>query len=484
MLTMTETPETLFIGGQRRPATGGGRIEVRDPATGEVFTHISAGTAEDVDAAIRNARASADAGWAAMDPLLRGRLLIRLAVLIEANREDLAEIEMRDVGKPLKQARADVDACARYFDFYGTAADKLSGETIPFRPGYTVLTLREPWGVTGHIIPWNYPMQIMGRTVAAALAAGNACVVKPAEDASLSTLRIAELAIEAGLPPGAFNVVTGYGAEAGAALAGHRDINHVSFTGSTGSGAAVQQAAARNNVSVTMELGGKSPQIVFADADLDAAVPFIVGAIVQNAGQTCSAGSRLLVERPVYDALVAKLTPKFEALVTGPGCDDADCGPLINARQMQRVLAMVDQAKRQGVRVLAEGRMASNAPAGGFYVTPKLLGGAGANSPIAQDEIFGPVLVVLPFDGEEEAVAIANGTDYGLVAGVWTRDGARQMRMAQRLKCGQVFINNYGAAGGVELPFGGYKRSGFGREKGIEGLKSFTVLKTVALRHG
>ena len=484
MSQSVESPDTILIGGARRPAASGASIAVRDPGTGDVFTLISAGGVEDIDAAVKDARRASDAGWAMSDPLLRGRLLIRLAELILAHKEDLAAMECQDVGKPLKQARADVDACARYFDFYGTAADKVHGETIPYRPGFTVLTVREPWGVTGHIIPWNYPMQIMGRTVAAALAAGNACVVKPAEDASLSTLRIAELALEAGLPPGVFNVVTGYGHEAGAALSAHRDINHISFTGSPGSGAQVQQAAARNNVSVTMELGGKSPQIVFADADLDAAAPVVLAAIVQNAGQTCSAGSRLLVERPVYDALLERLVPMFDALVVGPGKDDFDCGPVINARQQQRIKAMLEQAEQQGARVLAQGRMATNAPSGGYYILPTLLGGAGINSPVAQDEIFGPVLVVLPFDGEEEAVTLANGTDYGLVAGVWTRDGARQMRLAQRLRCGQVFINNYGAGGGVELPFGGYKRSGFGREKGIEGLKSFSVTKTIALRHG
>jgi aldehyde dehydrogenase (NAD+) len=311
MLKMTETPATLWIGGARRAAASGGRIEVRDPATGEVFTYISAGGAGDVDAAIRDARACADAGWAVMDPLLRGRLLIRLGALIEANREELAAIESRDVGKPMKQARADVDACARYFEFYGTAADKLHGETIPYRPGYTVMVVREPWGVTGHIIPWNYPMQIMGRTVGRRWRRA-----MPAWSSRRRMPRCRSCASpnwrwRPGLPPGAFNVVTGYGAEAGAALAGHPDIDHISFTGSPGTGAAVQQAAARNNVSVTMELGGKSPQIVFADADLDAAVP-------THRRRHCAERRADLLRRLApaggalrgYDALIARLIPK------------------------------------------------------------------------------------------------------------------------------------------------------------------------------
>lgn len=476
-------PRTHLIDGLRQPSVSGETIAVLDPGTGEPFAAISAGGSAEIDAAVRAARGASQA-WAEMDPLTRGRLLIRLGALIDTHREALAVIESRDTGKPLKQARSDIEFCARYFDFYGTAADKLHGETIPFRPGYTVMALREPWGVTGHIIPWNYPAQIMGRSVGAALAAGNACMVKPAEDASLSTLRIAELALEAGLPAGVFNVVTGYGHEAGAALAAHPGIDHISFTGSPGTGGAVQAAAAKNNVSVTMELGGKSPQIVFEDADIEAALPFLVNAIVQNAGQTCSAGSRLLIQASIWDQVVAQLAPLFAALEVGHGTSDAAVGPLINARQQARVEGMVRKAISDGAPVLAEGRMAKDAPAGGFYVTPKLLGPVAADHPIAQEEIFGPVLVAMPFTDEADAVRLANGTAYGLVAGVWTRDGARQMRMVRKLKCGQVFLNNFGAAGGVELPFGGAGRSGFGREKGIEGLKSFTVIKTAAFRHG
>ena len=481
---VTAEPNTILIDGMRGGARSGRLIPVVDAATGEVFAALSAGCAAEIDAAVTSARAASEGGWATSDPLVRGRLLIRLSELILAHKDELARIEARDVGKPLKQALADIDSCARYFEFYGTAADKLHGETIPYRPGFTVIVTREPWGVTGHIIPWTYPVQIMGRSVGAALAAGNACVVKPAEDASLSIVRIGELALEAGLPPGVFNVVTGYGAEAGAALAAHPGIDHISFTGSPVTGAAVQVAAAKNNTSVTMELGGKSPQIVFADADIEAALPVLQAAIVQNAGQTCSAGSRLLVERPIYDQLVPRLAAAFRALTCGPGLDNPDCGPLVNGKQHARVNAMLADAAAAGVATIAEGQMVPGASPNGFFVTPKLLGPVAVDAPIAQDEIFGPVLVVIPFDGEDEAVRIANGTAYGLAAGVWTADGARQMRMVHKIRAGQVYINNYGAGGGVELPFGGYKKSGFGREKGIEGLKSFTVLKTATFRHG
>ncbi|MGE0802808.1 MAG: aldehyde dehydrogenase family protein, partial [Lautropia sp.] len=342
----------------------------------------------------------------------------------------------------------------------------------------------EPQGVTGHIIPWNYPMQIFGRSVGAAIAVGNAGVCKPAEDACLSLLKVAELGAEAGLPEGVLNIVTGLGAEAGAALAAHRGIDHISFTGSPVTGTAVAQAAAAHHCPVTLELGGKSPQLVFADADLDAALPVLVNAIIQNGGQTCSAGSRVLVDRAIAPELSRRLAERFAALVAGPGVADLDLGPLISARQQQRVGRMIETALGGGVEIAAEGRIAADAPAGGFYQKPLLLADLPTGHALLSEEIFGPVLVVQPFDGEEQAIALANGTPYGLVAGVWTRDGARQMRLARRLQSGQVFVNNYGAGGGVELPFGGVKQSGYGREKGFEALYGFTTLKTIALQHG
>ncbi|MDQ6618365.1 MAG: aldehyde dehydrogenase family protein, partial [Pseudomonadota bacterium] len=347
-----------------------------------------------------------------------------------------------------------------------------------------VLTWREPHGVTGHIIPWNYPLQIFGRSVGAALAAGNACVVKPAEDACLSLLRVAELAAEAGLPDGALNIVTGLGSEAGAALAAHPGIEHISFTGSTVTGAWVAQEAAKRHCPVTLELGGKGPQVVFADADLDAALPVLVNAIVQNAGQTCSAGSRLLVERSRYEEVLERLGGAFSLLRAGPPASDVDCGPLIRASQLVRVQQFVDEAQSEGYGTVGQGSIVAEADPRGYYVAPRLIRDVPPEARLACEEVFGPVLAAMPFSDEAQAVRIANDTPYGLVAGVWTRDGSRQMRMARAIRSGQVFVNNYGAGGGVELPFGGVKHSGYGREKGFEALYGFTVLKTVVLQHG
>ncbi len=313
---------------------------------------------------------------------------------------------------------------------------------------------------------------------------GHAAVVKPAEDACLSVLKVGELALEVGFPPGVVNIVTGYGEDAGAALAAHKGIDHISFTGSPETGALVQAAAAKNNKPVTMELGGKSPQVVFADADLDAALPFLVGAIIQNAGQTCSAGSRLVVERSAYDRVMDQVSARFARLQVGSSDMDLDLGPVINRQQKQRVETYLDRAKKDGLKSCAQGSMAPNTPPGGYYVMPTLVGDVPAQHVLAQEEIFGPVLVATPFRDEAEALSIANGTESGLVASIWTADGARQMRFARGLKAGQVFVNNYGAGGGVELPFGGVKRSGFGREKGFEALHGFAALKTVAVRHG
>ncbi|NLP61798.1 aldehyde dehydrogenase family protein [Paraburkholderia sacchari] len=473
-----------FIGGAWRSPASGETLAAIDPSTGQPFAQLARGNAADIDAAVSAARAAYEGAWGALSAAERGRLLFKLSARVAQHQETLAQLEARDTGKPLKQARADAAALARYFEFYAGAADKLHGETLPYQAGYTVLTVREPHGVTGHIVPWNYPMQIFGRSVGAALAAGNACVVKPAEDACVSLLEVAALAHEAGLPAGSLNIVTGLGHEAGAALCAHPGIDHISFTGSPQTGKLVAQTAAGNHVPVTLELGGKSPQIVFADADLDAALPVLVAAIVQNAGQTCSAGSRVLIERAAYEPLLERLAAAFGALRVGPASADLDCGPLISEKQRRRVREFLDEAQRDGIATAARGKLEAEAPAGGFYEAPALLRDVPPQSRLAQEEVFGPVLAAMPFDDENEAVALANGTPYGLVAGVWTRDGARQMRMARRVRAGQVFVNNYGAGGGVELPFGGTRLSGYGREKGFEALYGFTVLKTIALRHG
>jgi aldehyde dehydrogenase (NAD+) len=473
----------LLIAGQWVEAGERAQIPVLDPSTGETIGQIARGRAHDIDRAVEAARHALDGPWGRMTAIERGRILHRLSTLIEREAPRLANLEARDVGKPISQARADVTACARYFEFYGAAADKVHGDTIPFQAGYAVMTWREPHGVTGHIIPWNYPMQIIGRSVGAALAMGNACVVKPGEDASLTALVLGELATEAGLPDGVLNIVTGYGEEAGAALAGHPGIAHVSFTGSVEVGALVQQAAGRNVVPVTLELGGKSPQLVFEDADLDAALPFLVRAAIQNAGQTCSAGSRVLIQRSIYDKVAGLLAGRFASLKVGAALSDLDIGPIINKEQRERIRGLVARAQESGAPLLAEGSISTDSPGGGFYVRPALFGPVDPGSDLAQREVFGPVLALIPFDNEDDAISIANGTEYGLVAGVWTRDGGRQLRMARRLRAGQVFINNYGAGGGVELPFGGVGKSGHGREKGFEALYGFSTLKTVAIKY-
>jgi aldehyde dehydrogenase (NAD+) len=473
-----------FVANRLIAPDNGLRIKVFDPSNGEPFAEIARGNATDINVAVHAARQAAEGVWGQMAPAERVRLLNRVAVALIAHEDELAALEARDTGKPLRQARADARAVARYFEFYAGAVDKLHGQTIPYNSGYTVLTVREPHGVTGHIIPWNYPLQIFGRSVGAALATGNACVVKPAEDACLSLLRVAEIAAEAGLPEGALNIITGYGHEAGAALARHPGINHISFTGSPQTGKQVAQLAAENHVPVTLELGGKSPQIVFADADLDTLVPVVVNGIVQNAGQTCSAGSRLLVERPVYDALLDRLASVFESLRVGPSELDLECGPLISRKQQQRVWDFVSDAQHAGVSVMAQGQIVAEAPEAGYYQVPMLFRDVPPAHRLAQEEVFGPLLAAMPFDTEAEAIALANGTPYGLVAGVWTRDGGRQLRLAHKLRAGQVFINNYGAGGGVELPFGGTGQSGYGREKGFEALYGFTTLKTIAIQHG
>ena len=475
-------PATCLIGGEWTAPASGATLDLVNPSDGSVICQIARGGAEDIDAAVKAAQAAREGEWGAMTALERGRILTKIGQKVLEKTEELAALEAMDVGKPLTQARADVIALARYCEFYGGAADKIHGETIPFMDGYTVYTLREPHGVTGHIVPWNYPMQIIGRSVGAALTMGNACVLKPAEEACLTALAFAHIALEAGLPAGALNVVPGLGAEAGAALSSHPGIHHISFTGSVATGALIQGAAAKNVIPVTLELGGKSPQLVFDDADLDAALPFLVNAGVQNAGQTCSASSRILVQRGVYDEVVKRMAEAYSKLTVGPAAEDLRLGPLISARQKEIVSGFIE--KGSDLTLAAEGVIVDGTPTTGAYVKPTLFADVPADHELAQKEIFGPVQVIIPFDTEAEALAIANGTEFGLVASVWSRDGARQMRLAKKLHAGQVFLNNYGAAGGAELPFGGVGKSGHGREKGFEALYGFSQLKTVAAFHG
>ena len=464
------------------PTRSGKVIPVVSPIDGTVFAEIAASDASDIDLAVAAARQAFETGpWVKLTATERGRLMMKLAARILEEAEPIAQLETMDNGKPIKQSRNDMIIAARYFEFYGGAADKFHGEVIPFLNGYDVAMYREPHGVVGVILPWNYPAQQIGRSIGPALAMGNTVVLKPSEEACLSGLRIAQLAVETGFPAGVFNVVTGSGAVVGKALSEHRGIDFISFTGSPEVGAMIQIAAAKNFVGCTLELGGKSPQIVFEDADLDAAIPVLVNALIQNAGQTCSAGSRALIQRSIYDRVVTELKARFEAIEVGVSGDDAVMGPLISATQKQRVERYIAECDEP---ILARGRIGSNAPQGGFYVAPVLLGPCNPKSRIAQEEVFGPVLCVIPFEDEAEAIAIANGTEYGLVASVWTRDGARQKRVAKKLHCGQVFVNNFGAAGGVELPFGGVRKSGHGREKGFVALHEFSRIKTVVNYYG
>jgi aldehyde dehydrogenase (NAD+) len=474
-----------FVGGAWCETHSEETLPVIDPATGKSWGEIADSDGHDVDVAVRSARKAYDEGaWGKTSAADRGRLLSRFAGKISDLTDELAAIEARDTGKPAQVARADIAALVRYFEFYGGAADKLHGETIPYQTGYQVSVLREPHGVTGHILPWNYPAQMFGRTLAPALAAGNATVLKPAEDACATALRLAELAAETGFPPGAINVVTGAGAKSGAALASHHGVDFMSFTGSPQVGQAIQKMCADHYITCTLELGGKSPQIVFADADFDQAIPVIINAIVQNSGQTCSAGSRLLIERRAYDAFVSRLADAFGNVRVGAPEMKLDCGPIITAKQQIRVQGYIDSARGTGVPLLAQGRIDPRVDQQGFYVAPALFGPVPRDHALAHEEVFGPVLSVLPFEDEADAIALANGTEYGLAAGIWTRDGARQLRIGKRLRAGQVFVNCYGAGAGIELPFGGSGKSGHGREKGFVALHEFTTTKTLVQNYG
>jgi len=479
------TSESLIIDGRRVPAADAGTFDVVDPSTGDVLATVAKATAADVDRAVAAAHgALASAAWGGLAPAERGRIMIRIAQTLRDRAEELATLESRDNGKPLRQARTDVQVAARYFEFFAGIADKIMGHTIPLGPGFLDYTIREPIGVSAQIVPWNYPIQIGARGVAPALAAGCAVVLKPSSEAPMTALRLGEIALACGLPPGVLNVVPGTGAEAGAALAGHRDINQLTFTGSVDVGIAVAKMAADNVVPVVMELGGKSPNIVFADADLDLAAAGVANAIFQNAGQTCSAGSRLLVERAAHEPLVARLAERARTMRVGPGVTDPDMGPIISRRQLETIERYVRIGSDEGAVVAAGGTRPTGAGLGrGFYFQPTLLDRVSGDMRVAQEEIFGPVLAIVAFDDVEEAIAIANRSQYGLVSGIWTRDINKAMTVSSRIKTGQVYINTYGAGGGVELPFGGYKKSGYGREKGLESLASYTQVKNVCIKY-
>ena len=450
-----------------------------DPSTEAPFDTVPRAGGEELDAAVARARHAYDSVRAWRTPETRVNALLRLAELVDGDAEGLAELESRDTGKPLAQARADVVATVRYLRYYAGAADKLHGRSIPIGPDYVDFTMRQPWGVCGQIIPWNYPLQVAARCAGPALAVGNAVVLKPSELASLTPVRLAALALEAGVPEGMFEVVTGFG-DVGAALVAHPDVDHVTFVGSPQTGEMVAHAGATRFVPVELELGGKSPNVVFADADLDRAVPGVVKALVQNAGQSCSAGSRLLVDQAAYEEVVERVVEALGALTIGPGGEDPDLGPLISADQLEHAQGMVARAREAGATVLCGGGRPAAQPTG-YYLEPTLVGHVDRDAELFQEEVFGPVLTVNAFAGDEEALELANHSAFGLVAGVWTRDLSRAHRIAADLQFGQVYINTYGVGAGVELPFGGVGRSGYGRGKGMEAMDAYSQVKNVCV---
>jgi len=475
MATQTDlSTYDLLIDGELVPSEAAERFETVNPATAEAFATVARAREADVDRAVAAANAAFD-DWQSMAPQERGRLLSDLAETIRAQQESLALLETRDNGKPLSHARADVETCARYFEYYAGVADKVHGDSIPLTDDYVDYTVREPLGVTGQIIPWNLPTNIFGRSVAPALATGNTAVVKPAEQTPLTAVEIGRLATEVGIPDGVLNVVPGYGAEAGAPLSEHPDVDGVSFTGSVPTGIEVGKAAVENVTNVHLELGGKSPNVVWPDADLDTAVDSTMTGIFANAGQVCSAGSRLIIHEDVKAEFLDELTSRIERMDIDSGETDPDMGPLVSEEHFEKVTNYLEVGRTEAGEPLIGGDALDRE---GYFVEPTVFDGVDNDMRIAQEEIFGPVLSVIEFSTEEEAMAIANDVDYGLVAGIHTQDIGRAHRFARDVRAGQVYVNEW-FAGGEETPFGGFKESGFGREKGLAAIDAYTQVKNV-----
>ena len=481
-LKSTIPREDMLIGGRWRPARSGRYFETVDPSTEEVIAQVAEAGAAEIDAAVSAARAALNGAWGQMRPAERGQILQRLAELIRANQDALVELESLDSGKPVSAIRRqDLPAVLDTLAYYAGWADKINGQLIPARPDALTYTVREPVGVVGAIIPWNFPLMIGMWKLAPALACGCTVVLKPAELTPLTALRIGELALEAGMPPGVLNVVPGFGKTAGAALVDHPDVDKITFTGSPAVGRQILRAAAGNLKRVTLELGGKSANIVFPDADLVAAVKAAASGIFFNSGQVCSAGSRILAHADIYDEVVERLVARAQAIRVGDPKDvGTSMGPLVSAVQMKRVLDYIEIGKREGARLATGGMRLGDT---GFFVTPTVFADVEHAMRISQEEIFGPVASVIRFTDEEDAIRLANGTPYSLAAGVWSADIARVHRMVKRVKAGTVWVNTFGPTD-VRLPWGGNRDSGFGREHGDSAIENFTEPKVVWINTG